>query len=206
MNHFIKHLFTLIVTTVIPSLLALNNQPTILENSVKKALIIYESQAGSTADTAQKMGTYLKTKGLETTLSKASDWNKSLDPFDLIIIGSPIIMGSPEKSIVDFAKKHQSILAQKETAVFAICLAINEPAKKEEALSYPKKIIESLPASHQAVFAGVMNFNTINWFKKIMLKCMGVKEGDYRNWNEIHAWLDSIIPQSQVVEDDHKST
>ncbi len=65
-----------------------------------KSLVIYDSFFGNTKKVAEEIAQFL-----ESDLFKVNEFNRSIDEYDLIVIGSPTRGFRPTKGIVSFTKK-----------------------------------------------------------------------------------------------------
>ena len=107
-----------------------------------KALICYDTKYGSTTEICH----YIKL-GMEMNadIKNISEVN-SFD-YDLIIIGSPIFIGKPMKSIEDFIVANYGNLKNRKVAIFVTCwaMATKYGASSDEFLEQLKK---HLPPCH----------------------------------------------------------
>lgn len=102
------------------------------------ALICYDTRYGSTTQICH----YIKSgMGVNAEIKTVSEVN-SLD-YDLIIIGSPIYIGKPMKSVGDFMITNYEKLRDKKIAVFVTCwaMATEYGASSKEFLEQLKKYL-----------------------------------------------------------------
>jgi menaquinone-dependent protoporphyrinogen oxidase len=176
-----------------------------------KALIIYGTRYGATADTSQIIANTLRQEGFKAkVVDSKREKIPSINEFELIIVGSGIQMGKWTKEPENFLKKYQNQLSKKKLAIFVSCGSANplsegiqrnkeiEDAKKkflkDKAIEYNVKPIAS------GFFGGCYDFNKMSWFFKKTLSSIkpkleeaGYKESkpgryDLRNLDAIHSW------------------
>jgi menaquinone-dependent protoporphyrinogen oxidase len=102
---------------------------------------------------------------------------------------------------VDFVKTNQIALGNLPVAYFFTCLTLAKRNAKTEqqALAYSDKLV-ALSSQVMPVgigrFAGVLDFSKMSFLTRFMLKTIttvaGVREGDYRDWDAIRSWAQSI--------------
>ncbi|HBB28975.1 MAG TPA: hypothetical protein DC000_06970 [Clostridiales bacterium] len=84
-----------------------------------KALICYDTKYGSTNEICKYIKSGIK---MDTDIKKVCEVD-SLD-YDIIIIGSPIFIGKPMRSIENFIINNKEKLRDKKIAVFVTCWAM----------------------------------------------------------------------------------
>ncbi len=107
-----------------------------------KALICYDTKYGSTTEICHYISSSMQ---MDTDIKNICD--VSSFEYDLIIIGSPIFIGKPMKSVEDFIISNYEKLRDKKTAVFVTCwaMATQYGASSSEFLEQLKK---HLPPVH----------------------------------------------------------
>lgn len=83
------------------------------------ALICYDTKYGSTTETC-----YYISSGMKMNVDIKNICEVNLFDYDLIIIGSPIFIGKPMKSVGDFIIANYEKLRDKKIAVFVTCWAM----------------------------------------------------------------------------------
>ena len=168
------------------------------ENS--KILITYEGQFGSTKEVANAIGSQLGKNN--SVIIKHINNVKKLNSFDKIIIGSAIQYDKWMPKTIDFIISNQTILETKKVAYFFTCLVLSKKTIKatKKANGYATQLINITPKVkplHIGKFAGVLDYSRMSrrqrFFAKTLFAIIGVKEGDYRNWNAIKFWTNSLF-------------
>lgn len=85
-------------------------------------LITYATHSGSTAEVAQTIAQTLGTDGATVDVKPLSDVG-SLDAYDAVILGAPMILGW-HRDAVSWLSANQAALSQKHTALFITCLEL----------------------------------------------------------------------------------
>ncbi|MFC2045256.1 flavodoxin domain-containing protein [Chloroflexota bacterium] len=181
----------------------------------EKVLILYGTRFGATTGTSEEIAGVLRTEGHEvkvvnTKKEKVSD----ISGYDLIIVGSSIMMGrwtgEPEK----FLKKFQKELAAKKLALFVSSgsLPILEREGKTEELEKEKsKYLDAKVARYNlhplatGWFGGTWNVNNKPWWSGGAMKAIKVKLNevdfketepgvyDMRDWDAIRDWAKKLV-------------
>lgn len=179
-----------------------------------KVLIVYGTRFGATASTADEIASVLNTEGCDVTVINAKKEKVTdISGYDLIIVGSGIMMGrwtgEPEK----FLSKFHKVLATKKLALFVSSggLPILEREGKTEELEKEKtKYIAAKVAKYNlhpvatAWFGGTWNINKKPWWSGGAMKAIKVKLGevdfketepgvyDMRDWDTIRDWAKEL--------------
>jgi menaquinone-dependent protoporphyrinogen oxidase len=183
-----------------------------------KALIIYGTRTGATANTSEVIAEELRKESLEVKVVDAKKEKvKDISEFDLVVVGSGIQIGKWTGEAEDFLKKHQKDLASKKLALFVSCGSANPLSegeqKTKEMETGKQKYLEEKAAQYNlnpiaaGYFGGCYDFNKMSWlFKKTLgslkpkLEAAGYKpteEGAYdlRDLNAVRAWAKELAKQ-----------
>jgi menaquinone-dependent protoporphyrinogen oxidase len=170
------------------------------KNMQEKILVAYESQFGSTSEVAGFIVKILKENGSKVELKKFQDV-KDLSSYKKVVIGSPIQYDTwmPEAKL--FVESNKIALTKIPVAFFFTCLVLSKQTDdaKAQAEGYANKLFnlhqEVKPVSVGA-FAGALDYSKMSFVFSIVARplfaLLGIKEGDYRNWNTIRSWTKSI--------------
>ena len=182
---------------------------------MSKALIVYGTRTGTTANTSEVIADTLRKVGYEVKIvDTKKEKVQSISEFDLIIVGSGIQMGKWTSEPEDFIKKHQKELTTKKLALFVSCGGANplsEGEKKTKEFDDAKrKYLEEKSVEFKVTpvalgfFGGCYDFNKMSWFFKKTLSSIkpklegaGYKETktdvyDLRDLNEIRNWTKEL--------------
>ncbi len=159
----------------------------------KRILIAYASKAGSTADTAARMGETLAKRGMSVDVlpaKKAAD----VAAYDAVILGSGITAGKPQPDALKFVEANKAALQGKPFHAFYHCLALEKdtPEDRKTVETYKDAVRAVVTPKSDAVFAGVMDPAKLGFMEKMIMKVMKAPIGDFRKWDEINAWVDGL--------------
>ncbi len=140
-----------------------------------KALLVYGTRYGATADTSEVIADVLRQEGFEVRVVDAKkDKVQSISEFELVIVGSGIRMGSWTKEPEKFLEKFQKELAKKKLALFVCCGSTHPLTKGEEKTKEKedakRKYLEEKAARYNlntialGFFGGIYDFNKMSWF------------------------------------------
>jgi len=158
----------------------------------KKVLVTYASKYGSTGGVADAIGKELCSKDVTSDVALINNAG-NIGSYQGVVIGSAIYMGKWMSEAVDFVKKNKDTLRQMPVAYFLVCMTLSKPTEENRAkvLSYMDSILKAVPEIKPVgigTFAGALDYNNLSWLNKKILKSKGTPEGDFRDWNSIHAW------------------
>ena len=186
---------------------------------MKKILVTYATNAGSTAKVAQAVADELtKTAHVEVVpLEKVT----SLDGYSAIVLGAPMIVGW-HRGALAFLKRNQAALGQKPLAIFVTCvnltrtgetsqegvpLFIDEKLPKapknparlgiKENYSTPKNyltpILKLVKPVSIGIFGGSLQYFSMKWWQvPFVLMAIQAAPGDKRNWKAISEWASQL--------------
>lgn len=179
-----------------------------------RALIVYGTRYGATADTSEVIADVLRQKGLEVKVVNAKKEKiRNVGEFELVIVGSGIRMGKWTKEPEKFLEKLQKELVKKKVAFFVCCGSSNplsEEEKTEVMEDAKRKYLEDKAAKYNispialGFFGGIYDFNKMSWvLRKTMsgikpqLEEAGFKEArsgvyDLRNLDLIRGWAKEV--------------
>jgi menaquinone-dependent protoporphyrinogen oxidase len=180
-----------------------------------KAIIVYGSRYGATADTSNVIAETLRKLGFEVKVVDAKkEDTRGFSEYDLILVGSGIQMGKWTKEPEDFLKKHQGELSKKKIALFVSCGSANPLSegeqKNKEMDDAKKKYLEDKAIEYNikpvslGFFGGCYDFNQMSWFFRKTLSSVkpklvkaGYKESkaglyDLRDIEAIRGWTNEL--------------
>jgi menaquinone-dependent protoporphyrinogen IX oxidase len=186
-----------------------------------KALIIYGTRYGAAASTSEEIAKILRQNDLDVQVVNVKEEKvKDITPYDLVVVGSGIMMdrwtGEPE----DFLKKYQRQLAGKKVALFVCCGSATDAKPRADGKPSPaergrRKYLEEKAAKYNlqpvalGFFGGVYNYNNVPWYAKKAMEMdrprieAAYKETepgiyDTRDWNAIRTWAGELAQKARV--------
>ncbi len=158
-----------------------------------RILVTYASKAGSTAEVAACIAETLSKRNVSVDVLPV-DRVTDLVPYNAVILGSAIRAGRPIPEAMKFVKKNQAALQQKVFSVFIVCLTLKDDteANRKTVSAYLAPIRALVKPASEGLFAGVMDLSKLWFIWRFIMKKMKSPEGDYRKWDEISAWAESV--------------
>jgi len=181
---------------------------------VRNVLIVYGTRVGATAGASEEMAAVLRNEGADVKVVNArKEKVEDISAYDLVIVGSGMMIhrwtGAPER----FLKKFQKELANKKVAIFvssgAIALLEHE-GKTDELNDMRSKYLEDKAARYNlqpvamSWFGGVWDCNNMPWWSgkakvaiRQQMEDIGLKESkpgvyDTRDWDAIREWAKGL--------------
>ncbi|OPY26926.1 MAG: protoporphyrinogen oxidase [Methanocella sp. PtaU1.Bin125] len=176
-----------------------------------KALVVYGTKGGATKEIADEIGKVLGDHGFAATVVNAGESHGvDIGPYDLVVVGSSVYMGSWNGKAMGFLKKNQKTLAGKKVAIFSSGLAGSDPAQKGACSESLAKVAAKVPAIKPvelAYFGGLIRFDGPGLMGKIFGGAMkkdyekkGVdtsKPVDLRDWDAIRKWAADVAAKAK---------
>lgn len=165
-----------------------------------KALVVYGSKHGATAEVAEKIGQTLTESGISTDVTSANKAG-SLESYELAIIGSALYIGQWRKEVIKFIKQNQDTLKNKKVWVFSSGpTGAEDPVKGVQGRLYPEKLqaaFDTINPIDITVFHGNLNEEKLSGFEKFVINKVNAPLGDFRDWKAIETWASRIISEAK---------
>jgi menaquinone-dependent protoporphyrinogen oxidase len=120
---------------------------------MKRILVAYATMAGSTVEVAQAIGEEIAKHGLQVDVLPLGEV-KSLEAYDGVVVGGPMIMGW-HRAALGFLKKHRAAFRRIPLAVFVMAMSLTQTGETSVD-GVPVDVDEKLPKPPQT--AGRLNF------------------------------------------------
>jgi menaquinone-dependent protoporphyrinogen oxidase len=162
----------------------------------RKILIAYASKQGATAEIADKIGEVIRGTGFMVDVFPA---DQVLDPevYDAIVIGSAVYYGRWQKAAVNFLKRNEKSLSGLPVWFFSSGpVGEGDPVELLDGWQFPalqQEIADRIQPREIKVFHGVLRTEKLNFLEKSIMNKMESPEGDFRDWEMITAWAESIV-------------
>jgi menaquinone-dependent protoporphyrinogen oxidase len=166
----------------------------------KKVLVAYASMHGSTGEVAQAIGQVLSNAGASVDIRLVRSV-KDLRPYQAVVIGGAVRSDRWLQEAKEFVAGNRAFLSIVPTAYFVTCLTLVRPTEENQkkAQSFLDPVRTEVPEVRPfstGLFAGVLDLNrysaAIAAVMRYKMWVGGIEEGDYRNWQAIHAWADQL--------------
>ncbi|MDJ0756280.1 MAG: flavodoxin domain-containing protein [Ardenticatenaceae bacterium] len=160
-----------------------------------QTLIAYATKHGATAEIAEKIGQILNDRGCSVDLMPV-DQVRDLSPYSSVVLGSAVYIGQWRREAVRFLRANKKALAQKKVWLFASGPTGDiEPDETRAEFQFPKNlkpVTERIQPQSMVVFHGDLEPDKLNWVESWMIKKVEAPVGDFRDWEAIEAWAQSI--------------
>jgi menaquinone-dependent protoporphyrinogen oxidase len=176
---------------------------------MSKALIVYGTRYGATASTSEEIANVLRQEKVDVQVVNAKEEKiKNITEYNLVVVGSGILINRWTSEPEDFLKKFQKELPTKKLALFVCCgsASANEPetaAKAKQKYLHEKASKYKLQPVALGLFGGVYNYNKEPWYAKkamemdrprVQAKFKETALGIYdtRDWDAIRSWAKAL--------------
>jgi menaquinone-dependent protoporphyrinogen oxidase len=166
-----------------------------------RILVTYASRAGSTAEIAEAIGKTLSEAGRQVDVIPMSAV-KDLSSYGAVVAGSAIRGSKWLPEAAEFIKTHRSMLAQKQFAMFTVCITMamkNAQNYRSGVMGWVAPVRAMVKPLSEGLFAGRLDFSKlpVNW-DTLMLRlsvAIGIfPRGDHRDWEAIRSWAENLKP------------
>jgi menaquinone-dependent protoporphyrinogen oxidase len=163
----------------------------------KKILVAYDTDHGATSTIADTIAKVMCEQGFMVDL-KLAHKVKDVSSYDALMIGTPIYYGSWLSGVMNFLKKYEQSIAAKPHVLFVNCTYL-----KEDTEEIRNKVMElwvtPILAKYPAIkpldiglFGGKILLEELYPLEYILMKLMKYKDGDFRDYEKIGAWAESM--------------
>lgn len=169
-------------------------------NMSKKILVTYASKGGSTAGIAEAIGKTLAEAGALVDVRKVSSVS-DISSYQAVVVGSAIHSGKWLPEATMFVEGNRNVLRQMPTAIFQVCmmLATDNEVYKAMVPGWLDPIQTMINPAAAMSFTGGVELGQYPKLSdklglRIFLASVKLKPGDYRNWDTIRNWSESLSP------------
>jgi menaquinone-dependent protoporphyrinogen oxidase len=164
----------------------------------KRILVAYASRADSTREVAQYIGKVLREQKFDVDVLNINNV-PDLTVYKGVVIGSAVRLGRLMNEVLNFAERFSTDLERIPVACFVVCLTMAQDTPENRTIS--TEYLRPLRDIHEPVaiglFPGRMDRTRLNRAWQLLLSLTEVgatPDGDYRDWNAVRAWAESLIP------------
>src|SRR5262249_14390930 len=108
------------------------------------------------------------------------------------IVGGTVCHGGWLPEAVAFVHKNSATLSHIPTWLFSVGPLATEVKDDEEQPFELAGFREKIGQSHHTVFHGALNHSKLDRRDRMTMKAAGAREGDFRDWDAIAAWADTV--------------
>jgi menaquinone-dependent protoporphyrinogen oxidase len=151
-----------------------------------KTAIIYVSKHGTTEKAARKIAEKLGNQHV-TLFNLKEEKQLDMEPFDGIILGTPIYAGAPSKRMQTFIKTYSDILTAKRIGLFVCGMELNKEKQQQELENaYPPVLQQQAVAKH--FLGGEFIFEKMNFFERTVIKRIAKTDKSVSHIDEDGIW------------------
>lgn len=156
-----------------------------------RILVAAASKHGSTWEIARGIGDTLAVWGLHVDVAHVEDVD-DLSKYDGVVLGSAVYAGRWFKPARTFVKEHVTELSRLPVWLFSSG-PLGFPPKPVESESVDiRPIVKLIRIKEHRVFAGRLKKHRLDLAEKAITSVVHAPQGDFRNWEEIHAWAAGV--------------
>ena len=164
----------------------------------KSVLVAYASKHGGTEEIAERIATVLREAGYQADLRPARQVD-DLETYDAVVVGSGVYIGRWRRPAARLLKNHRETLADKPVWLFSSGpTGEGDPVKAAAGWRFPKALqttADEIGPRDVALFHGALDESELNFIERWMIKNVGAPLGDFRDWDAISAWAESIAEE-----------
>lgn len=164
----------------------------------KKVLITYASKHGATEELAVRIGDYISNHGFEVDVLNVKNVS-DISAYQSIILGSAVYVGQWRKSAANFLKENEMELSDKKVWLFSTGpTGEGDPAELMKGWKFPEDlqpIADKIKPVGIKIFHGVLDEAKLNMLEKMTVKMVKAPFGDFRDWNIVEEWAETIANQ-----------
>jgi len=160
---------------------------------MKKILVTYATRAGSTFEVAEQVAEVLRATGASVDVKPIPAVHE-LKGYDAVVIGSAIRMGQWLPEAVAFVQAQREPLSHIPTAYFLVSglLRDDTPQMRGKVLAFLDPVRQILEPASIGLFAGKMDYSTMDGLDRSIAEAVSTSEGDWRNWEAIRSWAQGL--------------
>lgn len=155
-----------------------------------QVLVTVGSRHGSTREIGAEIADVLERSGHTVTILDPEDVT-NLDGFDAVVLGSAVYVGRFTESVRALADRLEGRLA--EVALWLFWSGpIGNPPRPSEQPDDVRNLVRRLVPRGQHEFGGRVERTELAMAERALVAMVGAKPGDYRDFEEIDLWAESI--------------
>jgi menaquinone-dependent protoporphyrinogen oxidase len=154
-------------------------------------LVAYASKHGATAGIASRIAERLSERGHDAR-ARPVDAIDALGDAEAVVVGSAVYAGSWRKEAVGFTERFRTELARMPVWLFSSGPLGEHVTDHEEQPRQLAEIRRSIDPIDHRTFFGALDMSKLSFGERMIVKAVKAPEGDFRDWDDIDAWADSI--------------
>jgi len=165
-------------------------------------LIAYASKYGATREVAERIAQRLQKAGKQAEAKSVKEIADLGKP-EGVIVGSALYQGGWLPEATAFVRKNAAALSRIPTWLFSVGPLATEVDDEEQPIELAE-FRDKIAHKHHAVFHGALDHSKLDRSDRITMKAAGARDGDFRDWDAIGAWVDQIAKSPTEMADTRK--
>jgi len=159
-------------------------------------LVTYATRHGSTEGVAHAIAEAFSEEDAAVSVKPVHEV-EDLGAWRAVVLGSPLYAGKLLGDAVAFANGHREELSRMPVALFVVGLTMCRPSEKNvrKVVKQTKSFVELLRPTDVGLFAGALDYDSLGFFQRMMMKFVKIPEGDFRKWEVIRRWAKELLPK-----------
>jgi menaquinone-dependent protoporphyrinogen oxidase len=160
-----------------------------------KALVVYGTKSGCTAQIAERIGDVLAEGGASVDVSPAQN-APAPEAYDAVVVGSGVRAGTWHQPVKAWLEAHAASFRERPVAFFTVGLTITDPEKADEVRAYTDPLVEAtgLRPVDVGLFAGWFEPDRFSFAERTIMRLLKAPAGDRRDFDAIGAWTSETAP------------
>jgi menaquinone-dependent protoporphyrinogen oxidase len=161
-----------------------------------RVLVTYVSPHGSTRGIAERIATRLRDRGVAVDCLPVGE-TRAVEAYDAVVVGSAIHGQAWLPEAAQFISTHAAELEARAVWLYSVGMpgALARPLRRFAMREGPKVVAPFAPLVHPRgtrLFSGVVGRQQFPLVSRVVMRLMGGRFGDFRDWPAIDAWATSI--------------
>ena len=154
-------------------------------------LVAYASRHASTRGIAERIAARLRERGHEVDVMPV-DQVRDVAPYEGVVVGSAIYYGRWMQPAAEFVRRNGAALAERPVWLFSSGPLGAQPGEEPAQVGEMRQVLR--PRGHR-VFCGALDRGRLGFAERLMVRAVKAPYGDYRRWDEIDEWAETIASQ-----------
>ncbi|MFO7177783.1 MAG: flavodoxin domain-containing protein [Pseudomonadota bacterium] len=163
-----------------------------------RLLVVYATRYGHTARVAEHIAATLRMEGHSVEVATAARFSsgRSLDSFDAVLVGAPILGGTYGRAVKRFLREHREELAAKHWAFFSVGLSVIAEGGRIDTEKALKRYLDAVGVrpTRTEFFAGALTYTRYNPLVRFLMRRIVARQGgdtdtsrdyEYTNWDAV---------------------
>lgn len=154
-------------------------------------LVTAASKHGATMEIAEAIGRALTEAGMVSSVHPVAEV-ASIDSYEAVVLGSAVYMGHWLEPARTFATHNGEALKARPAWLFSSGPVGDPPLPKAEDAVKVGDLMSSTGARGHQLFTGCIDRQRLGFGERAVMRAVGGKEGDFRDWDAIAGWASEI--------------